>query len=183
MIKLYNSGPAALDARVTCDESWIYCYDQETEFPVEACRFSQTQEGQTAQIHPQTFDEPFFDSSFMIYMHWVPTGQTVNKDYDDEVLREFRRRFRRKRPEFFKSCQWHFPQDNAPVNNSILVTDYLTIIGIKTVPHSLYSDFWLFPKPKEKLRGSRYETIEEVKEAVTRVNDTLTQGDFHGASF
>ena len=24
----------------------------------------------------QTFDGPFFDS--MIYMHWVPTGQTVN---------------------------------------------------------------------------------------------------------
>ena len=37
--------------------------------------------------------------------------------------------------------------------------------------------FWLFPK----LRGCRYETIEEMKEAVTRVIDTLTQEDFHGA--
>ena len=26
---------------------------------------------------PQTFDDPFFDSTGMIYMHWVPTGQTV----------------------------------------------------------------------------------------------------------
>ena len=34
--------------------------DQETEFPVEACWLSQTQEGQTEQIHPQTFDDPFF---------------------------------------------------------------------------------------------------------------------------
>ena len=34
--------------------------DQETEFPVEACWLSQTQEGQTRQIHPQTFDDPFF---------------------------------------------------------------------------------------------------------------------------
>ena len=24
---------------------------------------------------------PFFDSTGMIYMHWVPTGQTVNKEY------------------------------------------------------------------------------------------------------
>ena len=31
-------------------------------------------------------------------------------------------------------------------------------------------DFWLFPK----LRGCRYETIEEMKEAVTKVIDTLT---------
>ena len=60
-------------------------------------------------------------------------------------------------------------------------------MGIKTVPHPSYSpdlalcDFWLFPKLKEKLRGCRYETIEEMKEAVTKVIDTLTQGDFHGA--
>ena len=56
-------------------------------------------------------------------------------------------------------------------------------MGIKTVPQSPYSpdlatcDFWLFPK----LRGYRYETIEEMKEAVTKVIDTLTQEDFNGA--
>ena len=56
-------------------------------------------------------------------------------------------------------------------------------MGIKTVPHPLNSPdltpcgFWLFPK----LRGCRYETIEEMKEAVTKVIDTLTQEDFHGA--
>ena len=43
--------------------------DQETEFPVEACWLFQTQEGQTEQIHPQTFDDPFFDSTSMIYIH------------------------------------------------------------------------------------------------------------------
>ena len=53
-----------------------------------------------------------------------------------EVLREFRKRFRRKRPALFKSGQWHFHQDNAPVYNSILVTDYLTKMGIKTVPRT-----------------------------------------------
>ena len=86
----------------------------------------------------------------------VPTGITVNKKYYIEVLREFRKRFRRKRPELFESGQWHFHQDNAPVHNSILVTDYLTQMGIKTVPHPPYSpdlapyDFWLFPKLKGK---------------------------------
>ena len=54
-------------------------------------------------------------------------------------------------------------------------------MGIKTVPSPPYSpdlspcDFWLFPK----LRVCRYETIEEMKEAVTKVIDTLTQEDFH----
>ena len=88
-------------------------------------------------------------------MHWVPTGQTVNKEYYVEVLREFRKRFGWKRPALFKSGLWHFQQDNAPVHNSILVTDYLSKMGIKTVPHPPYSpdlapcDFWLFPE----LRG------------------------------
>ena len=126
---------------------------------------------------------PFLDSTGMIYMHRVPTGQTVNTAYFVEVLREFRKRFLGKRPALFKSGQWHFHQDNAPVNNSILVTDYLRKMGIKTVPQPRYSpdlapcDFWLFPK----LTGCRYETIEGMKEAVTKVIDTLTQEDFHGA--
>ena len=125
----------------------------------------------------------FFDSTGMIYMHWVPTGQTFNKEYYVEVLRGFTKRFRRKRPALFKSGQWHFHQDNAPVHYSILVTDYLTKMDIKTVPHPPYSpdlapsDFCLFPK----LRGCRYERIEEMKEAVTKVIDTLTQEDFDGA--
>ena len=38
-------------------------------------------------------------------------------------------------------------------------------------------DFWLFPK----LTGCRYETVEEMKEAVTKVIDTLTQEEFHRA--
>ena len=110
--------------------------DHETEFPVKACCLTQTQEGQTEQIHPQTVDDPFFfDSTGMIYIHWVPTRQTVNKENYAEVLREFRKRFRRKRPALFKSGQWHFHQDNAPVHNSKLVTEYLTKMDIKTVPH------------------------------------------------
>ena len=50
-------------------------------------------------------------------------------------------------------------------------------MGIKSVPHPPYSpdiapcEFWLFPN----------ETIEEMKEAVTKVIDTLIQEDVHGA--
>ena len=56
-------------------------------------------------------------------------------------------------------------------------------MDINTVPQPPYSldlapcDFWLF----SKLWGCRYETIEEMKEAVMKVIDTLTQEDLHGA--
>ena len=85
-----------------------------------------------------------------------------------------------------ESGQWHFHHYNAPVHNSILITDYLTKMAIKTVPQPLYNsdltscDFCFFPKFKEKLRGYRYETIEEMKEAVMKVIVTLTRENFHG---
>ena len=69
-----------------------------------------------------------------------------------------------------------------PAGQLILVTDYLSRMGIKTVTQPPYSpdfapcDFCLFPK----LRGCRYETVEEMKEAVTNVIDPFTQADFHG---
>ena len=55
-------------------------------------------------------------------------------------------------------------------------------MGIKTVPQPPYirdfapRDFCIFPK----LRGRRYETG-EMKEAVTKVIDMLTQEDFYEA--
>ena len=61
--------------------------------------------------------------------------------------------------------------------------NHYTKVDIKTVPHPPYSpdlapcDFCLFPK----LTGCRYETIEEMKEAVTKVIDMLTEEDFYGA--
>ena len=56
-------------------------------------------------------------------------------------------------------------------------------MGVKTVRQHPNSrdlapcDFCLFPK----FRHCRYETIKEMKEAVTKVIDTLTQEDFDGA--
>ena len=65
----------------------------------------------------------------------------------------------------------------GPVYNSVLVTDYLTKMRIKAVlqppnsPDLALCNFCLFPK----LTGCCYETIKEMKKAVTKVIDTLTQ--------
>ena len=150
-----------------CDETWIYCYDPEAKRQSSQWKHAGSPRPKKASQSKSTHKLlmiPFFESTGMIYMHLVPTGQTVDKEYYVEVLREFRKRFRRKRPAIFKSGQWHFYQDNAPVHNSVLVTDYLTKRGIKTVPHLLFSpdlapcNFCLF----FKLRDCRYETIKKI---------------------
>ena len=74
-----------------------------------------------------------------IHQSWLAKGLGLGlgllswgfKGVQEEILR--------KRPALFTSGKWHLHQDNAPVHNSILVTDYLTKMGIKTVPHPPYS--------------------------------------------
>lgn len=57
---------------------------------------------------------PFFDNKSIIYINWVPHGQTVNKDYYVKFLRQFN-----------------------------IVTNHLTDMGNKTVPHPPYNlDCW-----------------------------------------
>ena len=74
-----------------------------------------------------------------IHLIWLAKGLGLGLGLNVEVLREFRKRFGRKRPTLFESGQWHFHQDNAPVHNSNLVTDFLTKMGMKTVLQPPYS--------------------------------------------
>ena len=107
-------------------ESWIYCYDPETKRQSSQWKHAcspRPKDARQSKCTHKLLMIPFFDNTGMLYMHWVPTGQTVNKEYYVEVLGEFKKRFRRKWAALSKSGQWHFHQDNAPVHNSILDHD------------------------------------------------------------
>ena len=70
--------------------------DQETEFTVEACWLSQIQEGQTEQIYPQTFDDPFlwhhWHDLHALGSHWTDSQQVILcwdfKGVQEEILSE-----------------------------------------------------------------------------------------------
>ena len=82
MVELINSDPAVPDVLVTCDESWIYCYDPETKRQSSQGKHTGSSRPKNAKQNKSTHKllmiPFFFDSTGMIYMHWVPTGQTVN---------------------------------------------------------------------------------------------------------
>ena len=81
------------------------------------------------------------------------------------------------------SSNWNAPWLSQLVNfkNAIWTSGHFRLFDQDG--HHPYSpdfapcDFCSFPK----LRGCRYETTEEMKEAVTKVTDTLTQEDSHRA--
>ena len=59
----------------------LWSRDQDTEFPVEACWLSQTQDCQTKQVHPRTFDYPFFwqhlHDLHALGSHWTGSQQRI----------------------------------------------------------------------------------------------------------
>ena len=69
-----------------------------------------------------------------------------------------------------------FPPGQCTSLQLIFVTDYLSKMGITTVPQ-----FSLLPVTFAYFLGSDAIVMRKLKKTVTKVIDTLTQDDFHGA--
>jgi hypothetical protein len=83
----------------------------------------------------------------------APEDQIVNAQFYCNVLRRLREDIRRKRPELWCAGNWLLYDDNSTI----------------TCPHPPYSpdlapcDFFLFPKMKLKLKGRRFDWLEEIQ--------------------
>ena len=75
--------------------------------------------------------------------------------------------------------------DNVPIHTSTKIKEFLVSNEIKILKHPPYSpdlspcDFWLFPLIKQRLRGSSYDTINDVIMDFYKEINKLTVTDFH----
>ncbi|KAJ4426640.1 hypothetical protein ANN_26438 [Periplaneta americana] len=126
----------------------------------------------------------FFDVRGIVHHEYAPEGQTVTKEYYHDVLRRLHDAVRRKRPDMWMANNWHLHHDNAPAHSSQLIHTFLAKHGITTVRQPPYSpdlapcDFWLFPKLKTPLKGSRFESREEIMRNATTELNTIPKEDF-----
>ena len=73
--------------------------------------------------------------------------------------------------------------DNAPAQNTLSVKWYLAKNNIPVMEHPPYSphlapcDFFLFPKIKSALKGTRFESVDAAKAKATQLLNSLTQDD------
>ncbi|GFV10596.1 putative mariner transposase [Trichonephila clavipes] len=115
---------------------------------------------------------------------WVPVGQTVNQTYYLSVLVTLRELVCKKWPELWKNNSWILHQDKAPAHNALSVKLYLADKCTPVFEHAPYSpdlaqcDFFLFPKIKSALKGTRFESMEAVKQKTAELLKTLTKEDF-----
>nr|CAH7722444.1 unnamed protein product [Callosobruchus chinensis] len=74
-------------------------------------------------------------------------------------------------------------QNNAPAHNALSVKQFLAKKSIPVLEHPPYSPdlalcgFYLFPKIKSSLKGTRFESVEDVKEKTADLLKRLTRHD------
>ena len=94
MVNLINSDPAVLDALVTCDESWIYCYDPETKRQSSQWKHAGSPRPkkvrQSKSTHKLLKIPFFFDSTGDLHAlgsHWTDSQQEILCSGRDSVGR------------------------------------------------------------------------------------------------
>jgi len=99
---------------------------------------------------------------------WICDKWTVNQVYYLEVLERLREKVRQKRPEIFANNSWILHHDTAPAHTALSVRQFLVTKQINVLEHPAYSldltpsDFFLFPKIKEILKGRHFYDIDDI---------------------
>ena len=150
---------------ITGDESWIYAYDPETKRP----RQNRSKINVILAV--------FFDYPGVVHYEFLPTGQTVNKEYYLSVMHHLREAIHKKRLELWANNYWILHQDNASSHTALIPLEFFAKNSTHVAPQPPYSldltpcDLWLFPKLKRPLQGNHLMSIEEIeREMVQALN-------------
>uniref|UniRef100_A0A3B4ZG82 Tc1-like transposase DDE domain-containing protein n=1 Tax=Stegastes partitus TaxID=144197 RepID=A0A3B4ZG82_9TELE len=90
-----------------------------------------------------------------------------------EILRRLLHSVHDKRQELWQDKWWLLQHDNAPAHNALSIPQFLAEKNISVLeqppcsPHLALWDFFLFPKLKGVIKGTRLEDVDDIKMAVT----------------
>jgi len=126
----------------------------------------------------------FFYIGGIVHYEFVPNGQTVSQAYYLEVLERLREEVRWKRPELFANNSWILHHNNAPAHTALSAREFLTTKQITVLEHPVYlldlapSDFFLFQKIKEILKGRHFDDIDDIRSNTMAALKAIPQNQF-----
>ena len=176
-----------LEKVITGDESWIFEYDPETKR--QSCQWKSPGSPRPKKARMQKSQVKvmlitFFDHQGMVHHEYVPHDQTVNQNFYKEVLTRLMVKIRRKRRELWASNTWILHHDNAPAHAALSVRQFLATKQVIILDHPPYSpdlapcDYFLFPKLKGTIKGTRFEGVEDIKSNVMSFLKRIAKEDF-----
>ena len=126
----------------------------------------------------------FLDIGGIVRYEFVPPGQTANQVYYLEIVARLHEKVRRKRPELFANNSWILHHDNAPAHTALSVREFLAAKQITVLEHPACSpdlapsDFFLFPKIKEILKGRHFDDNDDIRNNTTAALKAIPQNQF-----
>lgn len=187
MLERVNSDPTFIKRIVTGDETWVYEFDMQTSQQASEWRLPtepKPKKPRQSRSKVKVMLTVFFDYRGVVHSEFLPDGQTVNKEYYLSVMKRLREKIRRKRPDLWKENSWILHHDNAPSHKAIIVNEFLAKNSTNTIEQPPYSpdmapaDFFLFPRLKLPLRGTRFQSIENIKENSLRELKSISKNAF-----
>lgn len=178
-----------LENVITGDESWVFQYDPETKrqsLQWKTPSSPRPKKARMSKSRVKTMLIVFFDHRGIVHHEFVPEGTTVNQHFYKEVLGRLISRVRRVRRDLWEANNWMLHHDNAPAHSAISVKQFLAEKQVAVLEHPPYSpdlapcDFWLFPKLKNVVKGTHFESVEDIKTSVTGVLKGLRTDAFEG---
>ncbi|KFD53334.1 hypothetical protein M514_05815 [Trichuris suis] len=159
----------------TGNETWIYQYDLEIKIQSKQ-RLPRGSAGpvkfKAERSAGKVMATIFWNSDGVILTDFLERERTVTASSYKAVLRKLKIALARKR-----RGKLHFGvlfhHDNAPAHSSRTVRTVLREFRWEVIPHPPYSpdlapsDFFLFPKLKEHLKGTLFESMDDAKRAVS----------------
>ena len=120
----------------------------------------------------------------IVLYEFVPTGQTVNQVYYLEVLERLQEIVRQKQPKLFANNSQILHHDNAPAHMALSVREFLATKQTTVLEHPAYSpdlapsDFFLFLKIKNILKGRQFDDNDDIRSNTTAALKAIPQNQF-----
>jgi len=157
-----QNDPNFMSLVITGDNCWVYGYDLEKQQISSQWSTSlspRLKKARQVKSDIKTMLIAFFDIDGLVHHDFVPTGQTVNKEFYKTILQCLRDTVRRHRPENWRSNNWILHHDNAPAHRAVTTNEFLAKHNILLLPQPPHSpdlapcDVFLFPQLKKTMKG------------------------------
>ena len=177
ILKQLEITPDLLSRVVTGDESWIFEYDPLTKWQSLERKNASSPRPKKARLFKSKIKVMlivFFDVHGIVHLEFLPQGQTINQNVYKDILRHLMRSVREKRRELWETKSWLLHHDNAPAHNALSIRQFLAENIIAVLEQPPYSpdlapcDFFLFPKLKGVIKGTRFQDSKAITTAVMK---------------
>lgn len=171
----YQTDPETFLRRfITMDESWIHHFDPETKQQSMTWKRASSptpKKFKVASSAGKVMASVFWDAEGVIMIEYLEKGTTITGSYYADQIRRLREAIKEKRRGKLRAGIL-FHQDNAPPHKAGVAMAAIRDSGFELLEHPPYSpdlapsDFYLFPRLKEDLRGNKFFNDGEVMAAV-----------------